>query len=94
MVTFFISGITSASFQDCEKSEDIIEALIFVSGPRMTGRQFFMMRVFTLSLPEAFFVGIDVIIFLTSEHETELNLNTSDSDLLHNEGWTLRWVEY
>ena len=38
MVTFFISGIISASFQDCGKSEDIIEALIFVSGPKMTGR--------------------------------------------------------
>ena len=42
--------------------------------------------MFTLSLPKAFFVDI---VFLSSEHETELNLNTFDSDLLHNEGWTL-----
>ena len=64
----FINGITSVSFQDCGKSVDIIEALtIFVSDPRMTGRQSFMMCMLTLSLPGAFLVGIDVTMFLISE---------------------------
>ena len=55
----FIRGITSASFQDCGKSEDVIEALmILVNGSKMTGRQSFMIRMLTLSFLGAFLVGI------------------------------------
>ena len=61
----FIRGITSASFQDCGKSEDIIEALmIFVNGSNMTGRQSFMIRILTLSPSWGLFGG-------HSEQETE-----------------------
>ena len=50
----FIRGITSASLQDCRKSEDIIAALmIFVNGSQMTGEQSFLIRMLTLSLPNS-----------------------------------------
>ena len=45
----------------------------------MICKQSLIMRMLTLSLPGTSLVGIDVIMFLTSIQETELNLNISDS---------------
>jgi hypothetical protein len=36
----------------------------------MTGKQSLIMRTLTLSLPGALLVGMDIIMFLTSEQET------------------------
>lgn len=68
--------MTSASFHLARNVlANIVQLIILVKGPGMTGKQYFSMRAFTLSGPGDLFGGKDATARLTVPPQPLLSLN-------------------